>query len=127
MHRNTYICAPGTITAGLQMIRYPSFFFAGQLCGVEGYMGNIAAGLLAGINAARFINGREPVTLPEETVSGALFSYIASAEAKHFQPMKANFGILPPLSSASRSKRERAGQYGERALDAAAAFFEKDL
>ncbi|MBQ6508477.1 MAG: methylenetetrahydrofolate--tRNA-(uracil(54)-C(5))-methyltransferase (FADH(2)-oxidizing) TrmFO [Flexilinea sp.] len=127
MHRNTYICAPGTITAGLQMIRYPSVFVAGQLCGVEGYMGNIAAGLLAGINAARFIKGQEPVILPEETVSGSLFRYISSAEPKHFQPMKANFGILPPLTSASRSKRERAGQYGERALETAAAFFEKDI
>lgn len=127
MHRNTYICAPGTITAGLQMIHFPSVFFAGQLCGVEGYMGNIAAGLLAGINAARFMKNEAPVTLPEETVSGALFRYIASAEAKHFQPMKANFGILPPLLSASRSKRERAGQYGERAIDTAAAFFEKEI
>ena len=127
MHRNTYICAPGTISAALQMLRYPSVFIAGQLCGVEGYMGNIAAGLLAGINAARFIKGVEPVILPEETVSGALFHYISSAEARHFQPMKANFGILPPLTTASRSKRERAGQYGERALETAAAFFEKDI
>ena len=127
MHRNTYICAPGTISAALQMLRYPSVFIAGQLCGVEGYMGNIAAGLLAGINAARFIKGVEPVILPEETVSGALFYYISSAEARHFQPMKANFGILPPLTTASRSKRERAGQYGERALETAAAFFEKDI
>ena len=127
MHRNTYICAPGILSAGLQMIRYPSIFIAGQLCGVEGYMGNIAAGLLAGLNAARFIKGKEPVILPGETVSGSLFRYISSAEAKHFQPMKANFGILPPLTSAPRSKRERAGLYGERALDAAAAFFEKDI
>ena len=127
MHRNTYICAPGTIRASLQMIDHPSIFFAGQLCGVEGYMGNIAAGLLAGINAARSIAGKEPVILPDETVSGSLFKYIAEAEAKHFQPMKANFGILPPLASASRSKRERAEQYGKRALDTAADFLRKDL
>ena len=127
MHRNTYICAPSTIRASLQMIDHPSIFFAGQLCGVEGYMGNIAAGLLAGINAARSIAGKEPVILPDETVSGSLFKYIAEAEAKHFQPMKANFGILPPLASASRSKRERAEQYGKRALDTAADFLRKDL
>lgn len=127
MHRNTYICAPGTINASLQMIAHPSVFFAGQLCGVEGYMGNIAAGLLAGINASRYIAGKEPVVLPDETVSGSLFKYIAEAEAKHFQPMKANFGILPPLTSASRSKRERAEQYGKRALDTAADFLRKDL
>ena len=127
MHRNTYICAPGILNESLQMIAHPSVFFAGQLCGVEGYMGNIAAGLLAGINAARMMNGAEPVTLPPETVSGSLFRYIATAEAKHFQPMKANFGILPPLTSASRSKRERAEQYGQRALSTAAAFFERRI
>ena len=127
MHRNTYICAPGVLSAGLQMISHPSIFFAGQLCGVEGYMGNIAAGLLAGINAARFIQGKPQINLPEETVSGSLFHYIATAETKHFQPMKANFGILPPLEVPSRSKRERAGQYGERALNAAKSFFEKEI
>ena len=125
MHRNTYICAPGILNSGLQMIEHPSVFFAGQLCGVEGYMGNIAAGLLAGINAARFIKGSDLMILPEEMVSGALFNYISTAEAKHFQPMKANFGILPPLSCPSRSKRERAEQYGQRALETAAAFFER--
>ncbi len=127
MHRNTYICAPGILNAGLQMISHPSVFFAGQLCGVEGYMGNIAAGLLAGINAARYIRGETPVILPEETVSGSLFHYISTAETKHFQPMKANFGILPPLEIPARSKRERAGQYGERALNAAKSFFEREI
>ncbi len=127
MHRNTYICAPGILTAGLQMINHPSIFFAGQLCGVEGYMGNIAAGLLAGINAARYIQGKTQIYLPEEMVSGSLFHYISTAEIKHFQPMKANFGILPPLETPSRSKRERAGQYGERALNTARSFFEKEI
>ena len=127
MHRNTYICAPGILSASLQMLAHPSVFIAGQLCGVEGYMGNIAAGLLAGINAARMIQNMEPVTLPEETVAGSLFHYIATAEAKHFQPMKANFGILPPLPAAPRSKRDRAVRYGERALAAAESFFERGL
>ncbi len=127
MHRNTYICAPGILNAGLQMISRPSIFFAGQLCGVEGYMGNIAAGLLAGINAARYIQGKPQITLPEGTVSGSLFYYISTADTKHFQPMKANFGILPPLEFPARSKRERAGQYGERALDTAKSFFEKEI
>lgn len=125
MHRNTYICAPGILNASLQMIHHPSIFFAGQLCGVEGYMGNIAAGLLAGINAARVVKGADPVILPEETVAGSLFRYISTAEAKHFQPMKANFGILPPLSSAPKSKRERAELYGKRAMAAAELFFER--
>ena len=127
MHRNTYICAPGILNESLQMINHPSIFFAGQLCGVEGYMGNIAAGLLAGINAARMINGQDLLVLPEEMVSGALFHYIATAEAKHFQPMKANFGILPPISEKIRSKRERYMKYSERALEKAESFFRETL
>ena len=127
MHRNTYICAPGILNESLQMINHPSIFFAGQLCGVEGYMGNIAAGLLAGINAARMINGQNLLVLPEEMVSGALFHYIATAEAKHFQPMKANFGILPPISEKIRSKRERYMKYSERALEKAESFFRETL
>ena len=127
MHRNTYICAPGILNASLQMINHPSIFFAGQLCGVEGYMGNIAAGLLAGINAARFIQGKELITLPPEMVSGALFQYITTAEQKHFQPMKANFGILPPLENSPRSKRERYTRYAQRALETATVFFEKEI
>ena len=117
MHRNTYICAPELLNPALNLKQYPQIFFAGQLCGVEGYMGNIAAGLLAGVNAARFLNGQELVTLPKETMAGALFNYITSAEPKHFQPMKANMGILPELEKPSRSKRERAGQYAARALE----------
>ena len=94
---------------------------------LEGYMGNIAAGLLAGINAARMINGQDLLVLPEEMVSGALFHYIATAEAKHFQPMKANFGILPPISEKIRSKRERYMKYSERALEKAESFFRETL
>lgn len=116
MHRNTYICTPDVLNAGLQMKAQPQTFFAGQLCGVEGYMGNIASGLLAGINAARSMQGHELMILPRETMCGALFQYIASAESKHFQPMKACFGILPPLVKPARAKRERAAQYAQRAL-----------
>ena len=127
MHRNTYICAPGTLTPALNMIDHPKVFFAGQLCGVEGYMGNIAAGLLAGINAARIMQGQEMLTLPQEMISGSLFHYLATADAGHFQPMKANFGILPPLDNRPRSKRERYQLYSQRALDKAAVIFGKDL
>ncbi|MBQ6341774.1 MAG: methylenetetrahydrofolate--tRNA-(uracil(54)-C(5))-methyltransferase (FADH(2)-oxidizing) TrmFO [Anaerolineaceae bacterium] len=126
MHRNTYICAPGILNASLQMIDHPSIFFAGQLCGVEGYMGNIAAGLLAGINAARYIQGKELLILPEEMVSGSLFNYISTTEAKHFQPMKANFGILPPLEKHTKSKRERYMLYSQRALETAVSLFNKE-
>ena len=127
MHRNTYICAPGILAPSLNMIQHPGIFFAGQLCGVEGYMGNIAAGLLAGINAARYIKGKDPVVLPEEMVSGSLFHYIATADPKHFQPMKANFGILPPIETKIRSKRERYLHYSNRALEKAASIFAEEL
>ena len=126
MHRNTYICAPGILNASLQMIKNPSVFFAGQLCGVEGYMGNIAAGLLAGINASRYIQGKELLVLPDEMISGALFKYISSADAKNFQPMKANFGILPPLAAKTKSKRERYALYSRRALTKAEELFERE-
>ena len=126
MHRNTYICAPGILNASLQMIKNPSVFFAGQLCGVEGYMGNIAAGLLAGINASRYIQGKELLVLPDEMISGALFKYISSADAKNSQPMKANFGILPPLAAKTKSKRERYALYSRRALTKAEELFERE-
>jgi len=96
---------------------HPSaLFFAGQIVGVEGYVGNAATGLLAGINAARAMRGQELVTLPPTSMLGALCHYITHAEPKHFQPMKANFGILPPLTNPPRDKRARSALYAERAL-----------
>jgi methylenetetrahydrofolate--tRNA-(uracil-5-)-methyltransferase len=117
MHRNTFIASPRVLLSTMQFIRRPELFFAGQITGVEGYMGNIASGLLAGINAARIHKGQPPANLPETTMLGALCSYIAHADLRNFQPMKANFGILPPLKdSGHRGKRERAKAYAERAL-----------
>ncbi|MGH7808675.1 MAG: methylenetetrahydrofolate--tRNA-(uracil(54)-C(5))-methyltransferase (FADH(2)-oxidizing) TrmFO, partial [Candidatus Binatia bacterium] len=82
-----------------------------------GYMGNIATGLLAGINAARLVHHEQPITLPRTTMLGALCHYVTHADLKDFQPMKANFGILPPLENAERlGKRERGRLYAERAL-----------
>jgi methylenetetrahydrofolate--tRNA-(uracil-5-)-methyltransferase len=92
-------------------------FFAGQITGVEGYMGNIATGLLAGINAARLHHHEEPIALPQTTMLGALCHYVTHASLKDFQPMKANFGILPALDTTSKpGKRERARVHAERAL-----------
>jgi methylenetetrahydrofolate--tRNA-(uracil-5-)-methyltransferase len=99
----------------LQAIQRDDLLFAGQITGVEGYMGNIATGLLAGINAARLFHGEEPITLPQTTMLGALCHYVTHADLKDFQPMKANFGILPPLDTRV-NKRERGGAYAERAL-----------
>jgi methylenetetrahydrofolate--tRNA-(uracil-5-)-methyltransferase len=84
---------------------------------VEGYMGNIATGLLAGINAARVHHHEAPIVLPQTTMLGALCHYVTHADLKDFQPMKANFGILPELETTSKlGKRERAGAHAERAL-----------
>jgi methylenetetrahydrofolate--tRNA-(uracil-5-)-methyltransferase len=114
MHRNTFIAAPLTLLPTMQFRGRADLFFAGQITGVEGYIGNIATGLLAGMNAARLLRGLEPVSLPETTMLGALAHYITAADMKDFQPMKANFGILPGLELPSKGKRERAQQYVQR-------------
>jgi methylenetetrahydrofolate--tRNA-(uracil-5-)-methyltransferase len=117
MHRNTYINAPQLLHPSLQYRGRADLFFAGQITGVEGYMGNAATGLLAGINAARLLNGQLPVILPPTTMLGALCHYITHAEAKQFQPMKANYGLLP-VPQHTLSKGERYQWYSERALTA---------
>jgi methylenetetrahydrofolate--tRNA-(uracil-5-)-methyltransferase len=94
-----------------------SLFFAGQMTGVEGYVGNIGTGLLAGWNVARLKINKELVELPETTMLGALCRYITQASPIDFQPMKANFGILPPISTTRRTgKKERGEAYAKRSL-----------
>ncbi len=116
MHRNTFLAAPKLLLPTLQTRQRPDLFFAGQITGVEGYLGNIATGLLAGWNAARWKHGLPPLTLPPTTMLGALCHYISHADMRDFQPMKANFGILPPLGdSPPHGKRARAAAYAERA------------
>ena len=117
MHRNTYINAPQLLHPTMQYRGRADLFFAGQITGVEGYMGNAATGLLAGLNAARLLQGKLPVIMPPTTMLGALCHYVTHAEAKHFQPMKANFGILPmPQNQMPRSERYQ--WYSNRALTA---------
>lgn len=117
MHRNTFIASPKLLRLTLQFIDRDDLFFAGQITGVEGYMGNIATGLLAGLNAAQFHKSQPLITLPPTTMLGALCHYVTHADLKDFQPMKANFGILPPLAETNRlGKRERAKAYADRAL-----------
>jgi len=115
MHRNTFIASPKLLRPTLQHIQRDDLFFAGQITGVEGYMGNIATGLLAGVNAARLHQQEELITLPPTTMLGALCHYVTHADLKDFQPMKANFGILPSLPTRI-NKRERGKAYAERAL-----------
>lgn len=111
MHRNTFLCAPRFLEPTLQHRTRPDLFFAGQLVGVEGYAGNIASGLLAGVNAARWMQGEELYTLPAGTMIGAILNYICRAVPEQFQPMKANFGLLPapdaPKKIGKRDKYQR--------------------
>lgn len=116
MHRNTFIASPILLNPTLELRSQKNLFFAGQITGVEGYMGNIATGLLAGINGALSAEGQELLILPKTTMSGALCHYISNTEIDHFQPMKANFGLLPSLEHPEKGRRERALQFSQRAL-----------
>ena len=117
MHRNTFIASPKLLKPTLQFHNRDDLFFAGQITGVEGYMGNIATGLLAGVNAARLNKNQKPFNFPQTTMLGALCHYVTHANLKDFQPMKANFGILPPIENADHlGKRERAKAYADRAM-----------
>ncbi|MEW5960490.1 MAG: methylenetetrahydrofolate--tRNA-(uracil(54)-C(5))-methyltransferase (FADH(2)-oxidizing) TrmFO [Chloroflexota bacterium] len=115
MHRNTYINSPTLLAPTLQWRSRPDLFLAGQITGVEGYAGNAATGLLAGLNAARLLRDQPLLTLPPTTMLGALCHYITHAEPGGFQPMKANFGLMPPLEKNVRSKKARYQAYVERA------------
>jgi methylenetetrahydrofolate--tRNA-(uracil-5-)-methyltransferase len=115
MHRNTFINAPRYLDATLRFRDRSRLFFAGQITGVEGYVGNIATGLLAGLNMANVIMGRELWQLPSTTMLGALCHYISHAGQANFQPMKANFGVVPPLADPPKRKRQRKQAYAARA------------
>ena len=115
MHRNTFIDSPRLLNSDFSLRCDPSIFFAGQITGVEGYMESAASGILAGLNAARRLLGEATVTLPETTMMGALARYISDESVKHFQPMGANFGVLPPLSEKIRDKAARYTAIADRA------------
>lgn len=116
MHRNTFLNSPKLLNADFSLRVNPQIFFAGQMTGVEGYMESAASGILAGKNAVRRLRGEEPLILPEDTMTGALSHYIAEYVGKDFQPMGANFGVLPPLGEKIRDKRERYMALSQRAL-----------
>lgn len=118
MHRNTFIDSPRVLNPDLSAKCRSDLFFAGQLTGVEGYMESASSGIIAGINAANKILGKESVILPNECEIGALLSYITDETVEKFQPMGANFGILPELLNRPRDKKLRAQMYASRALEA---------
>jgi len=117
MHRNTFINSPKLLRPTYQYRERDTLFFAGQMTGVEGYVESAAAGLLAGRNAARLAKGQELIVLPPETVMGSMAHYITTTDAKHFQPMNANFGLLPNLPVKIRNKKEKNEKLAERALE----------
>jgi len=120
MHRNTFVNSPNLLKPTYQTRTRDDLFFAGQMTGVEGYVESAASGLTAGINAARLVNEAEPVTFPQETMMGAMSHYITTAEGKNFQPMNANFGLVPALVGhpVRMKKPEKYALYAERALEA---------
>jgi methylenetetrahydrofolate--tRNA-(uracil-5-)-methyltransferase len=116
MHRNTFINAPTLLRPTMQFRTRDDLLFAGQITGTEGYIGSIASGFLSGLNANRLVSGQPPVAFPPTTMIGALAHYVCSADPEGFQPMKANFGLFPPLEPPVRKKRERYKAYARRAL-----------
>jgi len=116
IHRNTYINSPTLLSETLQMKQHPNIFFAGQICGVEGYVESIATGLLAGIHAASVAMGAPPAAPPRSTAFGSLTHYITHADATKFQPANITFDLLPPLDRQIRDRKERHRQQCELAL-----------
>ncbi len=117
MHRNTFICSPKILNSDFSVKENKKLFFAGQITGVEGYMESAASGIMAGINACRVSENKETLTLPNNTMIGALSAYISDPTVKKFQPMGANFGVLPELENRPRDKKERGAAYSQRALN----------
>lgn len=117
MHRNTFLNSPKLLNGDFSLRNVPNIFFAGQITGVEGYMESASSGLMAGINAVRRYKGEETVVLPETTMIGALSRYISSSVSSDFQPMGANFGVLPAIEPKIKDKKLRYTALSDRALE----------
>ncbi|MCI6360493.1 MAG: methylenetetrahydrofolate--tRNA-(uracil(54)-C(5))-methyltransferase (FADH(2)-oxidizing) TrmFO [Eubacterium coprostanoligenes] len=117
MHRNSFLNSPKLLNSDFSLRSNPNIFFAGQITGVEGYMESAASGIMAGINAVRRAEGEEPLVLSEYNIIGALSQYISDESVTNFQPMGANFGVLPPIEPKIRDKRERYMALANRALE----------
>ncbi|MCG1020638.1 FADH(2)-oxidizing methylenetetrahydrofolate--tRNA-(uracil(54)-C(5))-methyltransferase TrmFO [Sutcliffiella horikoshii] len=117
MHRNTFINSPNLLKPTYQFKAREDLFFAGQMTGVEGYVESAASGLVAGLNAARLVQGLEPLVFPKETAIGSMANYITTTNAKNFQPMNANFGLFPELPKKIKNKQERNEAHARRALE----------
>jgi methylenetetrahydrofolate--tRNA-(uracil-5-)-methyltransferase len=116
IHRNTYINGPALLRDTLQMKRHPNVLFAGQICGVEGYVESIATGLLAGLHAAALASGADPLPPPRASAFGSLMHYVTQADARNFQPANITFDLLPPLPTRVRDRQQRHRLQCEAAL-----------
>lgn len=116
MHRNTFMNSPTLLKPTGQLKKNENIFFAGQITGVEGYIESTAGGLVAGINAARIYEGKDPIVFPEKTAIGSLMRHISFSQSSNFQPMNINFGLLPPSERKIKSKKEKNQYLAERAL-----------
>ncbi len=126
MHRNTFIASPLLLDASFEFRTQKGLFFAGQITGIEGYMGNVASGLIAGVNATRFVSGEPLLTFPQTTMAGSLCHYITHVPVAEFQPMKANFGILPPIEPHIKNKKLRYQMYAKRSINDLQSFIDEN-
>lgn len=127
MHRNTYLNSPKILLPTFQMKKEENIFFAGQITGVEGYIESTAAGLMAGLNACRYLKNEDPLYFPDTTAHGALSYYISDQTKDKLQPMNVNFGLFPPLSERIKDKWKRKGKISERALNSLTDFINTNL
>lgn len=127
MHRNTFINSPKLLDSTLQMKSNTNLFFAGQMTGVEGYVESASTGLLAGINAARLVEGKKTLVIPPETALGSLCKYITTTDKRNFQPMNVNFGLMPSLDERIKDKKMRYRLISERALAVLEQFRENNI
>jgi len=116
IHRNTYINAPQTLLPTMAARKDPRIFFAGQLAGTEGYIENVASGLVAGLNAVQLFRGADPILFPEDSAIGSLCRYVSTPQ-RDFAPMNIHFGLLPPMELPRRlGKADKQKLFCERAL-----------
>ena len=126
MHRNTFLDSPRLLAADYSLRARRDLFFAGQITGVEGYMESAQSGLLAGVNLTRRLRGQAPLVLPETTIMGALSRYISDESVRDFQPMGANFGVLPPIEPKIRDKKLRYEALALRSLRDLSDYLQKE-
>ena len=126
MHRNTYINSPELLNHAFQLKKEPRLFFAGQMTGVEGYLESAASGLMAGLQAMRYVRGEALIDFPKTMAMGGLSHYISAYEGSNFQPMNINFGIMEPWPGKIRKKKEKNALIAARALEELAAVKEKE-